>query len=114
MKNTKSKPLKYDIAYWIEVAQDGLEGVKIEDSNSMYATKIALEHALNLIKEKEIQNVAKLHFKNQREKESRRRAALPKDMCPECEGEGEQGGQFCGGYWKCETCNGTGKKCGVK
>lgn len=30
-------------------------------------------------------------------------------VCPDCEGEGEQGGQFCGGYWTCETCKGTGK-----
>ena len=30
-------------------------------------------------------------------------------ICPECHGEGEQGGQFCGGYWKCESCDGTGK-----
>lgn len=30
-------------------------------------------------------------------------------ICPDCEGEGEQGGQFCGGYWKCESCGGTGK-----
>lgn len=30
-------------------------------------------------------------------------------ICPECEGDGEQGGQFCGGYWKCEACDGSGK-----
>jgi len=30
-------------------------------------------------------------------------------ICPECEGEGQQGGQFTGGYWDCEACNGTGK-----
>lgn len=29
-------------------------------------------------------------------------------ICPECHGEGEQGGQFCGGYWECEVCKGTG------
>lgn len=29
-------------------------------------------------------------------------------ICPECHGEGEQGGQFCGGYWECESCKGTG------
>lgn len=32
-----------------------------------------------------------------------------KGICPECQGEGEQGGQFTGGTWQCETCNGTGK-----
>lgn len=30
-------------------------------------------------------------------------------LCPDCDGKGEQGGQFCGGYWKCESCGGTGK-----
>jgi len=30
-------------------------------------------------------------------------------ICPECEGEKELGGQFTGGTWKCESCNGTGK-----
>lgn len=30
-------------------------------------------------------------------------------VCPECNGQGEQGGQFCGGYWECDMCGGTGK-----
>ena len=30
-------------------------------------------------------------------------------ICPDCEGKGEQGGQFTGGTWECETCQGTGK-----
>ena len=34
---------------------------------------------------------------------------LPPGACADCDGEGEQGGQFCGGYWKCLTCGGTGK-----
>ena len=34
---------------------------------------------------------------------------LPPGTCEACEGEGEQGGQFCGGPWTCETCGGTGK-----
>lgn len=46
-------------------------------------------------------------------KEQERRAQKIKELgpgvCVECDGEGEQGGQFCGGYWACETCNGTGK-----
>jgi len=29
-------------------------------------------------------------------------------ICPDCEGEGQMGGQFTGGYWDCEACNGTG------
>lgn len=33
---------------------------------------------------------------------------LPPGACTDCDGEGEQGGQFCG-YWPCETCGGTGK-----
>jgi hypothetical protein len=35
--------------------------------------------------------------------------ALPEGACKSCDGEGEQGGQFCGGFWKCEDCGGTGK-----
>ncbi len=34
---------------------------------------------------------------------------ISEGICPECHGEGEQGGQFCGGYWECESCDGTGK-----
>jgi hypothetical protein len=34
---------------------------------------------------------------------------LPIGACSDCDGEGEQGGQFCGGSWKCLTCGGTGK-----
>lgn len=41
--------------------------------------------------------------------ERARKAALASaGTCPECEGEGQQGGQFCGGYWTCEACGGTG------
>lgn len=29
-------------------------------------------------------------------------------ICPDCDGEGVQGGQFCGGEWTCETCKGNG------
>ena len=42
-------------------------------------------------------------------KEEARRATLPPGTCPECDGDGEQGGQFCGSYWKCEACAGSGK-----
>lgn len=37
-----------------------------------------------------------------------RLAKLPPGACQECEGEGDVGGQFCGGYQPCEACNGTG------
>lgn len=48
-------------------------------------------------------------IKAEAEAERARKAALMADgTCPECEGTGEQGGQFCGGYWKCEACGGTG------
>ena len=30
-------------------------------------------------------------------------------ICPDCDGTGEQGGQFTGGTWTCEECSGTGK-----
>ncbi len=45
----------------------------------------------------------------QHAKELARIAALPPGTCPACEGEGEQGGQFCGGFWTCEACGGSGK-----
>lgn len=37
---------------------------------------------------------------------------IAKGQCPDCEGEGEIGGQFCGGYQACEKCGGTGKSGG--
>lgn len=45
----------------------------------------------------------------QHAKELARIAALPPGTCPACEGAGEQGGQFCGGFWTCEACGGSGK-----
>ena len=48
-------------------------------------------------------------FKINEEQEMARKAAILKGTCPDCDGEGEQGGQFCGGYWKCLSCSGTGK-----
>lgn len=48
-------------------------------------------------------------WRKEREDKEARAAALPPGTCPDCEGEGQQGGQFCGGYWECETCSGTGK-----
>ncbi len=40
---------------------------------------------------------------------ARRLAAAGPGACPECYGEGDVGGQFCGGYQQCEACGGTGK-----
>lgn len=37
---------------------------------------------------------------------------IAKGQCPDCDGEGEIGGQFCGGYQACEKCGGTGKSGG--
>lgn len=42
-------------------------------------------------------------------KELARIAALPPGTCPDCEGDGVRGGQFCGGFWTCESCGGKGK-----
>jgi hypothetical protein len=36
-------------------------------------------------------------------------SALPDGACECCKGEGEIGGQFCGGFQECPDCNGTGK-----
>lgn len=38
------------------------------------------------------------------------RVRLGPGVCLECEGEGEQGGQFTGGTWPCDSCGGTGKE----
>jgi hypothetical protein len=42
-----------------------------------------------------------------------RMAMAPPGACPSCYGDGEQGGQFCGGVWPCESCGGTGKAVGA-
>ena len=40
----------------------------------------------------------------------KREKLIAAGKCPECEGEGEFGGQFCGGdYFDCGACKGTGK-----
>jgi len=56
----------------------------------------------------EIQNVEKFVF-SLKDQTAKKDAMRKKGICPECDGEGEQGGQFCGGTWKCEACSGTGK-----
>lgn len=44
------------------------------------------------------------------QQKAKRDALVAKGICAECEGEGVQGGQFCGGGdWTCETCSGTGQ-----
>lgn len=44
------------------------------------------------------------------QQKGKRDALQAKGMCADCEGEGVQGGQFCGGAdWTCETCAGTGQ-----
>ena len=40
--------------------------------------------------------------------DTRRQEWIAQGKCPDCEGTGMQGGQFSGGYWTCEPCNGTG------
>ena len=48
-------------------------------------------------------------LKADQQRQAKKRAALvAKGKCPECEGEGQMGGQFCGGFWTCEACGGTG------
>lgn len=64
--------------------------------------------ALNQLHKDEMGAVARALAEMERERDEKK-AALPSGTCAECDGEGEQGGQFCGGYWKCEACGGTGK-----
>lgn len=47
------------------------------------------------------------------EQKSKKDALIAKGICPTCEGKGECGGQFTGGEWTCEECNGTGKAHGI-
>lgn len=51
---------------------------------------------------------AKMHADAEADR-AHKAALIAEGVCPECEGDGEQGGQFCGGYWTCEACQGTGK-----
>ena len=58
--------------------------------------------------------LAELAFAEMQRKDDQEHAArmakAPPGACPSCYGEGEQGGQFCGGeFWPCENCGGTGK-----
>ena len=43
------------------------------------------------------------------EQKAKKDALIANGICPTCEGKGECGGQFTGGEWTCEECNGTGK-----
>lgn len=51
---------------------------------------------------------AKMHADAEADR-AHKAALIAEGVCPECEGDGEQGGQFCGGYWTCEACQGTGE-----
>ena len=44
-----------------------------------------------------------------RDQEAKKAAQIAKGICPTCNGEGECGGQFTGGEWVCEDCNGSGR-----
>lgn len=44
-----------------------------------------------------------------RELGAKRQALIESGKCPDCEGAGEVGGQFSGGYMTCPTCGGSGK-----
>lgn len=39
----------------------------------------------------------------------RRNRHVSEGVCPDCEGEGEIGGQFSGGFQACPSCNGAAK-----
>jgi hypothetical protein len=59
--------------------------------------------------ESELMEALIAHVRSESEKEAARRAALPPGVCPECDGDGQVGGQFCGGFHDCEACAGTGR-----
>lgn len=44
-----------------------------------------------------------------RECQAKTQDLIDAGKCPDCEGLGEVGGQFCGGFMTCPTCEGTGK-----
>lgn len=64
--------------------------------------------ARNQLHKDEMGAVARALAAMERERDEKK-AAQPPGTCAECDGEGEQGGQFCGGYWTCTFCGGTGK-----
>ena len=43
------------------------------------------------------------------DQEAKKNRLIAEGICPTCKGEGECGGQFQGGEWTCESCNGTGR-----
>ena len=43
------------------------------------------------------------------DQEAKKNQLIAEGICPTCKGEGECGGQFQGGEWTCESCNGTGR-----
>ena len=44
-----------------------------------------------------------------RDQAAEKAVLVAKGVCPTCEGKGECGGQFTGGEWVCEDCNGSGR-----
>lgn len=42
-------------------------------------------------------------------RKAKQEALIAEGKCPTCEGEGEIGGQFTGGYQSCPDCEGTGR-----
>ena len=44
-----------------------------------------------------------------KERQAKEADLISKSLCPECEGEGEIGGQFSGGVQTCPECKGTGR-----
>lgn len=48
------------------------------------------------------------------EQKAKKDALIANGICPTCEGKGECGGQFTGGEWTCEECNGTGRAHGIE
>lgn len=77
-------------------SRTGLVGLKAEIRELFERTPAKPEYASKYVIE-------------QHAKELARAAALPPGTCHACEGAGEQGGQFCGGFWTCEACGGSGK-----
>lgn len=94
-------------AAFIEPDEWELAGFKMHAKSELRRMKPRKRLVTN--KDTLIKAMAISYAKERAEEDAKKDAIRAKGICPECDGEGEQGGQFSGGSWTCEACNGTGK-----